>query len=72
MKLSLICERELFIGCFGMDESGTQPICGYELIEEVEPECLIEDNFGIRPSYSVICPQCGLEHDWPDSWDIVN
>ncbi len=71
-KLRLICECEIWSGFFGINERGDHPICNYEIIEDVEEECLEIDEMGIRPSYSIECPSCGCEHGWGDNWEIIN
>jgi len=71
MKLRTVCEREIWSGFFGIDEYGTQPECGQEIEIEVEEDCIINDKYGIRPSFSVECPKCHGTIAWPQQWEVV-
>jgi hypothetical protein len=72
MKLQTVCEHILFAGFFGTDQNGSQPTCGQVIVEDVEEECLEQDENGLRPSYSINCPKCGTELCWPHVWYVVD
>lgn len=72
MKLSTTCEHVILAGFFGINENGHQPECGEEIEIQVEVESVETDEFGdTRPCFSVECPKCNNDLDWPQIWEIV-
>jgi hypothetical protein len=71
VRLSTVCGHTLWAGFFGIDQSGNQPECQCEIVEDVDVDCLEIDATGTRPCYSVECPSCGAVLEWPQEWEIV-
>jgi hypothetical protein len=70
--LRTTCETELWAGFFGIDETGRQPECDQEILEELEEDSLeIEEDGTMRPCYSVQCPKCKTWLEWPHAWYLV-
>jgi len=72
MKLRTTCEKEIWVGFFGMNANGDQPECLEEIEIEVDEDCIDEDHTGIRPSFTVECPKCHSLLEWPQVWEIVD
>jgi hypothetical protein len=72
VMLKTTCEGELWAGFFGINANGDQPECDAEITIEVEEDCTETDKYGnIRPSFSVECPKCHRDIDWPQEWEVV-
>jgi hypothetical protein len=72
MKLSTTCEHTIWAGFFGINENGDQPECGEVIEIEVEEECVEVDRHGdVRPCFSVECPNCHNDLEWPQIWEVV-
>ena len=63
--LQTSCETELWAGFFGIDETGRQPECDQEILEE------LEEDGTMRPCYSVQCPKCKTWLEWPHRWELL-
>jgi hypothetical protein len=71
MRIKTICEQEIFVAHFGINENGDQPICNQTIeIDNITQEELETDEAGLH-YFTTNCPKCGTELCWPHTWDIV-
>lgn len=72
MKLRTECEYEIWSGFFGINANGDHPICGETIEMDVDDDYVEWDDEGnVSPSFTVTCPKCESNLEWPQMWEVI-